>query len=912
MPGLLLLALTAGIFISARRLEAGETLTVLNTPAGVTPEALGYNLGHFMPESNAADWFRYSGVNAARVFINVSDIEPADDLVPVGDGVTTEVQFFARRARLRANAASAVEALDSTLVNWAAFTARYAGTSTGSNRQQLSYALGGLRDRGVAVLANITASPSRFPVAGEADWAGKWELWQHYYAQAFLLSRDCGVRRFSMFNEPNGWTGMTETDWLMRFRLCSDALQHGVADMNARYGKNLTPQIFGPNTANGAEKYNTAGPDAASTDTWGHDAVNGRHLMLDGTASPAWMNLHVYNYQKYTTRPYATGGLSGYINDVTALRGFISADMAGEPALPLALSEFNVRTGANYDTTTATQDSPADFAALGANCVALAENGVSQLYLFKFAQTASNSTCGIAKNGTHYVQNTAGSGWNYGGATKCAEVYRLFNKAARPGRVCYAHTATAGADPSVAAGLWSLPVMDPVTGDCFVFLASRETSAIPLSVDFSAWPVPRDAAVVIEEVSSRGSGGVVLLTELNQGKLPEMTMPAQSVRLLTIPSGAPETVISAAEADTRLSDGTAPGRTGGALPEMLVRSDGTVNGRHTGLMRIPLPPGNPARIKSALLTLNVSLSSAESIPPATPVQAHVYGVTSEGGGGAWTESAATWQSLPALLKQNVPAGAAIASNIVNGQGTAALMLGQLVVDSAVPVTRMLDVTDFVKTRPEGAAVSFLVVQPHRWDIAQPGLTAGDIQPAGILISSRESETGGGGEETLGTGGNNGPRLTLLRSESPWTVWKKASFSANWQVESTAGPTADPDRDGIANLLEYALHAPPLTPLTTILPALARVEAGGGGVGFHFTRDPRQDDLRRTVQLSSDPRGPWSEAAVSLRGEPFVSSTAGVSVTESASGSLQEVTLTLTPPPATGRRFLRLRVELLEP
>ena len=67
-----------------------ETITVVDHTVGTTPVRLGYNLGHFMPGTNAADWFRYSGVDAARVFISVSDSEPIDDLAPVGDGVTDE------------------------------------------------------------------------------------------------------------------------------------------------------------------------------------------------------------------------------------------------------------------------------------------------------------------------------------------------------------------------------------------------------------------------------------------------------------------------------------------------------------------------------------------------------------------------------------------------------------------------------------------------------------------------------------------------------------------------------------------------------------------------------------------------------------------------------------------------------
>src|SRR5690349_9943045 len=44
------------------------TVAISNTRSGSTPEIVGYNSGHFMPGSNTADWWRYSGVNGARVW----------------------------------------------------------------------------------------------------------------------------------------------------------------------------------------------------------------------------------------------------------------------------------------------------------------------------------------------------------------------------------------------------------------------------------------------------------------------------------------------------------------------------------------------------------------------------------------------------------------------------------------------------------------------------------------------------------------------------------------------------------------------------------------------------------------------------------------------------------------------------
>lgn len=715
---------------------SAETLTVLDNQIGTTPLKLGYNLGHFMQDSNAADWFRYSGVDAARVFISVSDIEPADDLAPVGDGVDSESSFLDRRTLLRGNAADAGQALSNTYINWSVFTSNYADISTGNNRLRLSYALATLRDLDVEVLANISASASRFPITGDGDWPGKWELWQHYYAQAFLLSRDYGVRRFSMFNEPNGAAGMTEVDWLRRLRICSDAIQCAIADMNSRYGKNLLVEVFAPNTASGAEKYESA------EDTWGSDAVASRHLRIDGTSLPTWMNLHVYNYQKYTHRQIAEGGFSGFLDDHDMLRESIDADMSGEPQLPLALTEFNVRTGANYDVTTATQDSPFDFAALGANCVALAGRGVRQLYLFKFGQTASDSFYGIAKNGTHYVQNASGTDRNYGGATQCAEVYRLFLKVAKGSRPRLEVGTTSGAAPGVNAGLWSMATHDPGAGTYHVFLSNRDATSIPLEVDFSALPVPANNPVFVEEVSVRSAGAVLRRTTLANGKLASSDMPGQSVWLITLPKQAVVVSMKSAVADSQLGDGASKTLPGGQIQAMQVRADGTIDGRRACIIRIPVPAGNSSNVHSFLLEFEASASSGTD-----PVRAHVYGLTDN----SWTESNTTWAAA-SFLKQNVVAGNQIQNNVVTGQGDLTQILGQVVVDSTSPTSCSLDVTKFVRSRSDGFA-SFLIVQDHRWDVAQPGLTPGDTQPAGLIITSRE-----------GTG--MAARLVALTSDLP--------------------------------------------------------------------------------------------------------------------------------------------------
>lgn len=159
------------------RVDAGTAavnahIVLKSQVVGTTPAALGYNLGYFRDGSNAQDWWRYSGTKAARAFLSVSEIEPSDDISPRGDGVNSRATFQSRQAALRANAADPGKALDTKYVNWSKFTS--AIPKMGGNFT-VGYAFPQLRKMGVDMLANLTATQSRFPLSGPTDYANMWE-----------------------------------------------------------------------------------------------------------------------------------------------------------------------------------------------------------------------------------------------------------------------------------------------------------------------------------------------------------------------------------------------------------------------------------------------------------------------------------------------------------------------------------------------------------------------------------------------------------------------------------------------------------------------------------------------------------------------------------------------------------------
>jgi hypothetical protein len=137
---------------------------------------------------------------------------------------------------------------------------------------------------------------------------------------------------------------------------------------------------------------------------------------------------------------------------------------------------------------------------------------------------------------------------------------------------------------------------------------------------------------------------------------------------------------------------------------------------------------------------------------------------------------------------------------------------------------------------------------------------------------------------------------------PYDAWRFARFtSAQLADAAVSGDAADPDGDGLANLLEYAFVGEPLTPGSVPaerLPAVGLAEDGRLTLTyFHATDRP---DLAHAVEWTDDlAAGPggWQT------GPAFV---AEVSRTPVAGGELVTVRAE-SAPAAAPRQFLRLRV-----
>lgn len=821
------------------------TLTVKTNILGGTPDLLAYNCGHFSPNSNTRDWWRYSGVSGARIFISANDIEPNDDLAPWGDGVNSQASFTNRQALLRANPNS------TTYINWPYLTNRYENVPlNGGNEIRVNYACRELRKLGIQITINITANESTFPIASASDWAGKWELWQHFYFQAFYLGRNFDAQRFQMYNEPDAVATLTDADWLLRLKLASDAVQSAIADVNALYGKSLVPMILAPVNAGTADSDFAGGAGSQL----GGVAVSNRHVNFLGQTDASFSLIQKYDYHQYG----ATA--NGFGSDLASLNNLLTAAMSPEPRLSTTISEFNTHTAATFDTLPDTLDNTTEYPELGDIAVSLVKNFCSELYLFKFHQTIGSATGLPVKNGVHFADNN-NTPFNTGGITKAGEVWRLFNKACAPGRARLDYTGSGTLDV--------IATFDPATKNYYIFSVNNTASAVAITSALAAWNIQAGNVVLIEEVSETSYGAGKIWTKIVAGGTVTGTQPARSAWLFTIPSlpQNPELTISASD-DAQVTDGTNKGVRYGTNTSMTVRNDPASTARRSAaLMKFSLPAIVHSNVQFAVLSL-----TAATVTNLATVQAHVYGLD----GNNWSQPAVTWSNAP-NLKQNVTAGNTISKDVILDAGGTAHILGQLVVNNTALTEKYIDVTDFIRAGTN-TTFSFLIVQDPRWDTNQLHNVAGDTQGDGIRIISNEG--------SAANTSTPGPRLRLVLATAGSNSPPVAVNDSYTTAEDT--PLIVPAPGVLTNDFDADTNA--LTASVVTFPTNGSLALNGDG-SFNYTPALNRNGPDSFTYKVSDGQAESAAATVSLNVTPV--SDPPIAVNDSATTG-QDTPVVVTP------------------
>ena len=165
-----------------------------------------------------------------------------------------------------------------------------------------------------------------------------------------------------------------------------------------------------------------------------------------------------------------------------------------------------------------------------------------------------------------------------------------------------------------------------------------------------------------------------------------------------------------------------------------------------------------------------------------------------------------------------------------------------------------------------------------------------------------------GSTTITLGINDGTvttntSFTVSVSGTPSQTWNQQYFGSILST-NTAADLADPDGDGMNNLLEYALNGNPLQASQTPQPLMSR---SASQLALSLTRTVARNDITIIVQ-ASDNIGNWGNLASSIRGATMTALTAGVTVTETGTGATRNVQVKESyPTNLPTKRFMRTLV-----
>jgi len=142
------------------------------------------------------------------------------------------------------------------------------------------------------------------------------------------------------------------------------------------------------------------------------------------------------------------------------------------------------------------------------------------------------------------------------------------------------------------------------------------------------------------------------------------------------------------------------------------------------------------------------------------------------------------------------------------------------------------------------------------------------------------------------------------------VWRAANFG-NSANSGSGADLADPNGNGIPNLMEYARYRHPTSSTNEPPGGLLQVSVNTSNkLEAAFSCARARSDLTLAVQASDSLSGGWTDLARSVNGAGFSVVAAGARVTEISVGDTRNVTVidnVLVTDPLHNRRFMRLQV-----
>lgn len=139
---------------------------------------------------------------------------------------------------------------------------------------------------------------------------------------------------------------------------------------------------------------------------------------------------------------------------------------------------------------------------------------------------------------------------------------------------------------------------------------------------------------------------------------------------------------------------------------------------------------------------------------------------------------------------------------------------------------------------------------------------------------------------------------------PRDVWKQTRFGANAGIPAIAGDTADPDGNGVSNLIEYALGTPALNPSAAV--AIPQTTLTNNALTLTFTRPATANDLAYTVQVSDD-LVTWQDGSSYAPSGDVITNTFTTQISRSTSNGLETISVRDNTTSSAGKHFIRLKM-----
>ena len=176
--------------------------------------------------------------------------------------------------------------------------------------------------------------------------------------------------------------------------------------------------------------------------------------------------------------------------------------------------------------------------------------------------------------------------------------------------------------------------------------------------------------------------------------------------------------------------------------------------------------------------------------------------------------------------------------------TVTQLLTSVVVSAGTPVIGSQITQQFTATALDQFG-NALAIQPSSFTWKATGY--GSVSSSGLYTAPYAS---GLANVSASSGGVSSGSAGVTAS-TPWKAWVASVFTdTQAQDPSVSGPSASPARDGVSNLLKYALNASPTTPASaaSLLPVFA---INGNTISYTYRQNLAATDLSYVIEQSPD-------------------------------------------------------------